>query len=106
MASGNTMVPTTSGPAPRRTDRKNKTTTSKPAGKQKIQAGGSGKMHKFAGATPQQPGVTATSTSSGKGAPFAKGGPSGKMQKFTPVKPQKPGVSAVTNSGGGSYAKK
>jgi hypothetical protein len=66
-----------------------KKSTSKSPGAQKIQAGPSGKMHKFGGAAAQKPGVTATSSSSGKGNPFAKGGPSGKMQKFTPVKPEK-----------------
>lgn len=67
-----------------------KKASSKPAGKQKIQAGGKGKMHNFAGATPQKPGVSATTSSKGKGAPFAKGGPSGKMQGFKPVKAVKP----------------
>jgi hypothetical protein len=67
-----------------------KKATSKSASGQKIQAGPSGKMHKFGGATAQKPGVSATTGSSGKGAPFAKGGPSGKMQKFTKVKPEKP----------------
>jgi hypothetical protein len=66
-----------------------KTTTSKPAGKQKIQAGPSGKMHKFSGVTAQKPGVSATTKGSGKGASFAKGGPSGKMQRFSPVKAAK-----------------
>ena len=85
---------------------KNKTTTSKSPSKQKIQAGGKGKMHDFAGAGPQKSGVTAVTSTKGKGAPFAKGGPSGKMAGFVPVKPQKPGVSQVTNAGGGkSYAK-
>jgi hypothetical protein len=71
-----------------------KKSTSKPAGKQAVKGGPSGKMHKFAGATPQQPGVSATSTSSGKGGEFAKGGGSGKMHGFSPVKPQKPGRSS------------
>jgi hypothetical protein len=66
-----------------------KTSKSKPAGKQKIQAGGSGKMHKFSGAGPQAPDKTAVTTHSGKGAAFPSGGPSGKMQKFTPVKAAK-----------------
>lgn len=68
-----------------------KTSSSKSAGKQKIQAGPSGKMEKFSGATPQKPFVTATSSKAGKGAPFAKGGPSGKMHGFSPVKAQKSG---------------
>jgi len=71
-----------------------KKSSSKPAGKFAIQPGPSGKMHKFGGATPQKPGVTATSNSAGKGAPFAKGGGSGKMHGFTPVKPQKSGRSS------------
>ena len=63
-----------------------KKSSSKPAGKFKIQPGGSGKMHKFSGAGPQKPGVSATTKHSGKGAEFPAGGPSGKMQKFSPVK--------------------
>lgn len=70
-----------------------KTSSSKPAGKQKIQAGPSGKMKKFGGAAEQKPGVTATTQGSGKGNPFAKGGPSGKMHGFSPVKAQKSGRS-------------
>ena len=73
---------------------KNKSATSKPAGKFKVQAGGSGKMEKFSGATPQKPGVTAVTSSPGKGAAFAKGGPSGKMHGFSPVKAQKSGRSS------------
>lgn len=84
---------------------KNKTASSKPAGKQKIQAGPSGKMHKFGGAGPQAPGVTATSSHPGVGGKFVKAGPSGKMQKFSPVKPQKPGQSAQQSAGGKGYAK-
>lgn len=75
---------------------KGKTASSKPAGKQKIQAGGSGKMHKFSGAGPQKSGVTATTQHKGKGAAFVKAGPSGKMKKFTPVKAQKSGISSVS----------
>ena len=84
-----------------------KKATKKSPGKQKIQAGPSGKMQKFHGVSPQQPGVTHRTNSAGKGAEFPKGGPSGKMQKFTPVTVQKAGVSHVTNSGGGGdkYAK-
>lgn len=85
---------------------KGKTSQSKPAGKQKIQAGGSGKMHSFKGVGDQKPGVSSVDASNGgKAWPSNMGGPTGKMQKFTPVKPQKPGVSSVTNSGGGSYKK-
>lgn len=62
-----------------------KKATSKPAGKQKIQAGPSGKMHSFSGVGTQKPGVTAV-TKGSTGGKFAKGGPSGKMQKFSPVK--------------------
>ena len=71
-----------------------KKSSSKPAGKQKIQAGGSGKMHKFSGATAQKPGVSATTSSGGKGAAFPEGGPSGKMHKFKGVQPQKSGRSS------------
>lgn len=63
-----------------------KKSSSKPAGKQKIQAGPSGKMKKFGGAVAQKPGVSATTQGSGKGAAFVKGGPSGKMHPFTAVK--------------------
>lgn len=63
-----------------------KKSSSKPAGKQKIQAGGSGKMHKFSGAGPQAADKTAVTQHKGKGAAFPSGGPSGKMHKFTPVK--------------------
>jgi len=66
---------------------------SKPAGKQAIKGGGSGKMQKFSGSGPQAPDSTAQTKHAGKGAPFPKGGPSGKMQKFKPVKAQKPGQS-------------
>jgi hypothetical protein len=83
-----------------------KKSSSKPAGKQKIEAGPSSKMHKFSGAGPQASDRTAVTAHSGKGASFPTGGPSGKMAKFTGVKTQKPGGTAVTNSGGGSYAKK
>jgi hypothetical protein len=63
-----------------------KKATSKSPSKQKIQAGGSGKMNKFGGAVAQKPGVSATTKGSGKGAPFPQGGPSGKMHKFEGVK--------------------
>lgn len=63
-----------------------KKSKSLPAGKFKIEAGGSGKMKKFGGPVAQKPGVTAVTQGSGKGAEFPSGGPSGKMQKFTPVK--------------------
>jgi hypothetical protein len=63
-----------------------KSSKSKPAGKQKIQAGGSGKMHAFSGAGPQASAVTGVTKHAGKGGQFAKGGPSGKMAKFTAVK--------------------
>jgi hypothetical protein len=68
-----------------------KKSSSKSAGKFKIQAGGSGKMQKFAGASPQKPGVTARTNSAGKGAAFPEGGASGKMHKFKGVAPQKSG---------------
>jgi len=67
-------------------------TSSKPAGKQKIQAGGKGKMQKFSGSGPQKPDSTAQTKHSGKGASFPSGGPSGKMHKFVPVKPVKGGT--------------
>lgn len=67
-----------------------KSSKAKPAGKQKIQAGPAGKMHKLAGAGAQAPGGTAVTQHAGKGAAFPSGGPSGKMQKFTPVKAAKP----------------
>ena len=70
-----------------------KKSTSKSPSAQKIDAGPSGKMHKFGGAGAQKPGVSATSSSGGKGAPFPKGGPSGKMHKFQGVKAQKSGRS-------------
>jgi hypothetical protein len=70
-----------------------KSTSKSPAG-QKIQAGPSGKMQKFSGASPQKPGVTARTNSAGKGKPFPEGGPSGKMHGFTGVKPQKSGRSS------------
>jgi len=93
MASGFTMVP----PVARKGEismAKNKTTTSKSPSAQKIQAGPSGKMHKFGGAAAQKPGVSATTSAGGKGKPFPSGGPSGKMQKFQGVKAQKPGRSS------------
>jgi hypothetical protein len=71
-----------------------KKSSSKPAGKFKIQPGGSGKMQKFSGASPQQPGVTARTNKAGKGAAFPEGGPSGKMHKFKGVAPQKSGRSS------------
>lgn len=71
-----------------------KKASSKPAGKQKIQAGGSGKMHKFSGAGPQAAGGSAVTQHKGKGASFAAGGPSGKMHGFVAVKPQKAGRSS------------
>lgn len=83
---------------------KNKTTTSKSPSKQKLQAGGSGKMHKFGGVGDQQPGVSNVEVKNAS-KKFPTGGPGGKMQKFVPVKPQKSGVSSVTNSGSKSYAK-
>ena len=72
---------------------KGKTASSKSASAQKINAGGSGKMHKFSGAGPQAPGVTATTERKGKGAKFVKAGSAGKMQKFSPVTAQKSGRS-------------
>lgn len=71
-----------------------KKSSSKSAGKQKIQAGPSGKMHKFSGAGPQKADQTAVTQHKGKGASFVKGGPSGKMHGFSGVKNQKPGRSS------------
>jgi hypothetical protein len=68
---------------------KNKSSSSKSAGGQKIQAGPGGQMHKFSGVGDQKPGVSATTKHSGKGKPFPTGGPSGKMAKFTKVVPVK-----------------
>ena len=65
---------------------KNKSTTSKSAGKQKIQAGPSGKMHKFSRRRRAEAGRDRYHQASGKGGQFAKGGPSGKMHKFEGVK--------------------
>lgn len=85
---------------------KNKSSTAKSPSAQKIQAGPSGKMHKFGGAGKQAPGGSSVTPHAGKGASFVEPGPSNQMQKFTPVKLQKSGVSQVTNSGGrSSYAK-
>jgi hypothetical protein len=92
--------------SPKRKESMKTKATKKPAGKFAVQAGPSGKMQKFSGASPQQPGVTHRTNKAGKGAEFASGGPSGKMQSFTPVKPQKSGVTSQSNSGGGGYAKK
>jgi hypothetical protein len=84
---------------------KNKTTTSKSPSKQKIQAGGSNKMHNFEGVGEQKPGGSAVSKK-GTGGKFAKGGPSGKMTGNMAVQPQKPGGSAITNPHSSkSYAK-
>jgi len=71
-----------------------KKSTSKSPSAQKIDAGPSGKMQKFAGASQQKPGVTSRTNSAGKGESFAKGGPSGKMHGFTGVKGQKSGRSS------------
>lgn len=63
-----------------------KKSSNKPAGKFKLEAGGSGKMRKFGGAAAQKSGVSATTNMTGKGADTFTAGPSGKMQKFTAVK--------------------
>lgn len=70
-----------------------KKSTSKPAGKFKVDAGGSGKMNKFGGVVSQKPGVSAVTKGSGKGVGIAEGG-SGKMHAFTGVKSQKSGRSS------------
>jgi len=93
MASGFTMVKH-EGKGEKTVAAGPKKSTSKSPGKQKIDAGPSGKMHKFGGAAEQKPGVTATSAKSGKGNPFAKAGPSGKMHGFAGVKSQKAGRSS------------
>jgi hypothetical protein len=72
MASRFTMVPTTDTPKPaRRTNVKGKSSTNKSSGKQKIQAGPSGKMQKFTPVKPQKPGGSAVTNSGGGG--YAKG---------------------------------
>ena len=94
MASGYTMNPT----VPRKGDismAPTKKSKSLPAGKQKIQAGPSGKMHKFEGVGDQQPGVSATTAkNTGKKFSGPSAGGSGKMHSFTGVKPQKSGRSS------------
>jgi len=69
---------------------------SKPAGKQAILPGGSGKMQKFKPVGDQKPGVTGVSPGGGSKSfqPPSTGG-SGKMKKFKPVKPQKAGITSV-----------
>jgi hypothetical protein len=72
-----------------------KKSTSKPAGKQLVKGGPSGKMHNFQGVGTQQPGVSAvTAKNAGKKFSGPSAGPSGKMHGFTPVKPQKSGRSS------------
>jgi len=72
-----------------------KKSSSKPAGKFKIQAGGSGKMQSFKGVGDQQPGVSAvTAKNAGKKFSGPSTGGSGKMHSFTAVKPQKSGRSS------------
>jgi hypothetical protein len=94
MASGYTMIPTsTEGQAKMAKSGNSGAFKSKPAGKQAVKGGGSGKMQKFSGSGPQAPDSTAQTKHAGKGAPFPKGGPSGKMAKFKAVKTQKPGQS-------------
>ena len=63
-----------------------------PAGKMKVEPGGSGKMHKFTGVGAQKAGTTATAATGGskKWAKPAAGG-SGKMHGFSGVKSQKSG---------------
>ena len=86
--------------------RGSKSGSKKSASKQAIQAGPSGKMHKFSGAGSQASDRTAVTQHAGKGAKFASGGPSGKMHSFKGVGTQKPGVTAVTTGGSSkSYAK-
>lgn len=63
--------------------------TSKPAGKNKIQAGPSGKMQKFKPVGAQKADRTSVEMSGGNTNPYVKGGPSGGMHSFTPVKPVK-----------------
>jgi hypothetical protein len=94
MASGFTMVKHEGKGAKTVAKASTKKATSKSPAGQKIQAGGSGKMHGFAGAGAQKPGVSATTQSKGKGAAFPAGGPSGKMHGFAGVKAQKSGRSS------------
>jgi hypothetical protein len=67
--------------------------TSKPAGKQAVKAGPSGKMHKFESTGTQKPQQTAQMGRGG--GKFAKGGPSGKMQKFQGTTAVTPGKTSV-----------
>jgi len=90
MASGYTMIPTsTEGQAKMAKSGNKSSFKSKPAGKQAVKGGGSGKMQKFSGSGPQKADSTAQTKHAGKGAAFPQGGPSGKMQKFVPSKPLK-----------------
>jgi hypothetical protein len=94
MASGYTMNPTKAreGTVKMAPTKKSKEL---PAGKFKVEAGGSGKMQSFKGVGEQQPGVSAvTAKNAGKKWPTGLGGPSGKMQKFSGVKKQKSGRSS------------
>jgi len=87
MASGYTMnptVPSAKGDVKMAPTKKSKEL---PAGKFKVEAGGSGKMQSFKGVGDQQPGVSAvTAKNAGKKWSGPSTGGSGKMQKFTPVK--------------------
>lgn len=94
MASGYTMVPTKAreGEVKMAPTKKSKELN---AGKQKIEAGGAGKMHPFKGVGDQQPGVSAvTAKAAGKKFSGPSAGGSGKMRSFTPVKAQKSGRSS------------
>lgn len=64
MASGNTMVPTVATKGKMKMA-KTKGSSTKSAGKQKIQAGPSGKMQKFTPVKPQKPGVSAVTNTGG-----------------------------------------
>lgn len=72
--------------------------TSKPAGKQKIDPGGSGKMKKFGAVGTQKPGGTAVAGSGGgtnPGAPIPTGGKGKIGGKQVGVKAVKPGQTGV-----------
>jgi hypothetical protein len=94
MASGYTMnptVPSAKGDVKMAPTKKSKEL---PAGKFKVEAGGSGKMQSFKGVGDQQPGVSSVSAkSAGKKFSGPSAGGSGKMHGFSGVKKQKSGRS-------------
>ena len=82
----------------------NKQFKSKSAGKQKIEAGKSGQMHKFKGVGDQKPGVSEVAVKNA-GKKWPTGGKT-KMHGFKGVGTQKAGFTSVETGGKkGSYAK-